>query len=127
MSHLSRLFKALADPNRLRIVNILSENALCVCDLQSVLNLSQPFVSRHLAYLRNLGVVRDRRDGPRVCYSLALEGQLGLALRSFLGEALPLSPNLRADLDRLDELAKAGSLKSRAFEPDWDELSSRAA
>jgi len=44
-----------------------------------------------------------------------------------LGEALPPSPGLQADLRRLDELARAGSLRSLALEPDRDEISSRAA
>src|SRR3990172_11148564 len=52
MTDFAKLFRALADPNRLRILNILSHQAMCVCDLQAVLGLSQPFISRHLAYLR---------------------------------------------------------------------------
>ena len=58
MSPLDRVFKALSDPNRLRIVNILMQRDACVCEIQAILNLQQAFLSRHLAYLRNSGIAR---------------------------------------------------------------------
>jgi ArsR family transcriptional regulator, arsenate/arsenite/antimonite-responsive transcriptional repressor len=112
MTQMARLFRALADPNRLRIVNILSEQSICVCDLQSVLGLSQPFISRHLAYLRRAGLVRDRREGPRVCYSLASDSPAIQALRAFLRQVLPTSETFQADLKRLGSLENSGKLKS---------------
>ena len=66
----SRLFKALGDETRLRIVALLSHGELCVCHLEEALRLSQPKVSRHLATLRAAGVVEDRRDGTWVHYRL---------------------------------------------------------
>jgi ArsR family transcriptional regulator len=66
-----QIFKALADANRLRIVNLLLHGELCVCDIQYVLENSQPNVSRHLAYPKNSGMVLDRRDGYRVFYRVA--------------------------------------------------------
>ena len=72
MNSLDKVFKALSDPNRLRIVNILMQRDACVCEIQAILNLPQAFLSRHLAYLRNSGIARDRREGPRVYYSLSL-------------------------------------------------------
>ena len=110
MTRLPKLFKGLADPSRLRIMNILSCRTACVSDLQSVLGLPQPFVSRHLAYLRKRGLVRDRRQGTRVSYSLALDGPLGHALQAFLRELLPVSGTFQADLERLGELERAGWL-----------------
>src|SRR5450631_4472783 len=71
MKELEQYFKALADTNRLRILNLLLHGELCVCDIQHVLDATQPNVSRHLAYLRNAGLVRDRRDGYRIFYRLA--------------------------------------------------------
>src|ERR1019366_10678173 len=65
------VFKALGDTNRLRIVNLLLHGELCVCDIQYVLETSQPNVSRHLAYLKRSEMVLDRRDGYRVFYRLA--------------------------------------------------------
>lgn len=127
MPQLAGFFKALADPNRLRIVNILSHRNVCVCDLQSILDLSQPFISRHLAYLRRAGLVQDRRDGPRVCYSLATKTPLARALHSFLREALADSPIFQADLKKLVEASAAGRLKSNVLELARGELESQAA
>jgi ArsR family transcriptional regulator len=66
----SRLFKALGDETRLRIVALLSHGELCVCHVEEALGLSQPNVSRHLSILRSAGVVEDRRDGNWVYYRL---------------------------------------------------------
>src|ERR1700682_4626404 len=67
----SRMFKALGDPNRLRIVAVLSHGELCVCHIETALGLSQPAASRHLAVLRNAGVVEPRREGTWIYYRLA--------------------------------------------------------
>ena len=56
-------FKALADRTRLRILALLGNNEVCVCHLHDSLGLPQPTVSRHLAYLRRIGLVNARRDG----------------------------------------------------------------
>lgn len=63
-------FKGLADPSRLRILNLLLHGELCGCDIQYVLDASQSNVSRHLTYLKNSGLVLDRRSGYRVYYRL---------------------------------------------------------
>ena len=68
---MSRLFKALADETRLRIVALLSHGELCVCHLEEALKLSQPNISRHLAILRMSGVAEARREGSWVYYRLA--------------------------------------------------------
>jgi ArsR family transcriptional regulator len=67
----SRLFKALGDETRLRIVALLSHGELCVCHIHEALGLSQPHVSRHLAVLRAAGVVEDRRASSWVYYRLS--------------------------------------------------------
>jgi ArsR family transcriptional regulator len=66
----SRLFKALGDETRLRIVALLAHGELCVCHLQEALKLPQPSVSRQLALLRSAGLVEDRREGSWVYYRL---------------------------------------------------------
>src|SRR5205823_9603235 len=58
---LGSLFKALADRTRLRILNLIVDRELCVCYFTQVLNTSQPKISRHLAYLRRMGIVGVRR------------------------------------------------------------------
>ena len=65
------LFKALSDETRLRIMVLLSEKELCVCQLMWALDLDQAKTSRHLTVLRNSGLVNDRREGLWIYYSLA--------------------------------------------------------
>ena len=69
----TRLLKAFADPVRLRLLNLLSgeREEVCVCHLHEALGLSQPTVSRHLAYLRKYGLVVGRKEGLWVHYRLA--------------------------------------------------------
>ena len=67
---LEQYFKGLADVTRLRVLNLLLHGELCGCDIRYVLEMSQPNVSRHLTYLKNCGLVLDRRDGPRIFYRL---------------------------------------------------------
>jgi DNA-binding transcriptional ArsR family regulator len=67
---LADTFSALGDPTRVRILDVLSHGELCVCDLAAVLKLSQSAVSHQLRLLRGLRLVRPRRDGRVVFYSL---------------------------------------------------------
>ena len=64
------LFKALADRTRLRLINLIGEDEVCVCFFVEVLNTNQPKISRHLAYLRKAGVVSARRDGKWIHYRI---------------------------------------------------------
>jgi len=64
-------YKALADPTRLRILALLVEGEVCVCEIHDTLRLPQPTASRHLAYLRRTGLVEARRDATWMHYRLA--------------------------------------------------------
>lgn len=64
------LFKALADSTRLRLINLMGDDEVCVCFFVEVLKTNQPKISRHLAYLRRAGVVAARRDGKWMHYRL---------------------------------------------------------
>ncbi len=66
-----RVFKALADPTRVRILGLLSGGEMCVCHIHESLRLPQPLVSRHLAYLRRAGLVDTRKNGLWVYYRMA--------------------------------------------------------
>ena len=70
---LSEIFKALADETRTRILYLLSDRKLCVCDLAAVLEMSLPAVSHHLRLLKAMRLVKNRREGKMVYYSLADE------------------------------------------------------
>lgn len=63
-------FMALADKTRLRLLNLMREDEICVCFFTEVLEESQPKISRHLAYLRNTGIVEARRDGKWMHYRI---------------------------------------------------------
>ena len=65
------MFRALSDPTRLRIVHLLRDGPLCVGDLVTVLGVAQPTASRHLAYLRRVGLVVDERRATWMFYGLA--------------------------------------------------------
>lgn len=71
---LDGLFKGFADPTRIRILNCLAAGELCVCDLVDILHLSQPTVSRHLAYLRRASLVESTRESKFAHYRLAKPG-----------------------------------------------------
>jgi DNA-binding transcriptional ArsR family regulator len=68
--HLAETFKALSDPTRVRIVSLLAQDELCVCDVAAALDMSQSAVSHQLRTLRDLRLVRWRRDGRQIFYTL---------------------------------------------------------
>lgn len=83
------MLQGMAEPTRLRILNCLAAAPLVVSDLQAILDLSQPTVSRHLRVLRNLGLVQDTPVARFVLYRLRRhEGPLGRLLRSALDSAV---------------------------------------
>jgi ArsR family transcriptional regulator len=63
-------FSALADRTRLRLLNLMGSDEVCVCFFVEVLKTNQPKISRHLAYLRRAGIVNARRDGPWMHYRI---------------------------------------------------------
>ncbi len=87
---MERLFQALGDATRLRILGLLSTGEVCVCHIHETLRVSQPKASRHLAYLRRAGLVETRRQGLWVYYRLAdardpVEGTIRQAVTHALG------------------------------------------
>ena len=74
MKTTAQIFKALGDETRLRIMALLvGRHELCVCDIMAALELPQSTVSRHLSYLRNTGLVDDRRQGVWMYYTINRE------------------------------------------------------
>ncbi len=118
MKELEQYFKALGDTNRLRILNLLLHGELCVCDIQYVLQATQPNVSRHLSYLKNSGLVLDRRDGYRIFYRLA-DPKQGTRKRifEFLQDTYKSEARLAADKRRLKEAIEAGSCTLGEWKP----------
>ena len=97
------LFKAFADPVRLRLLNLLAGGEVCVCHLHGALELPQSTVSRHLAYLRKRGLVVGRKEGLWVHYRLAKPaGELHRTLIGCLGACFKEIDALKQDRQKLD-------------------------
>jgi ArsR family transcriptional regulator len=110
MENPASYFKGLADENRLRILNLLFHGELCGCDIQHVLSASQSSVSRHLGYLKNAGLVVDRRAANRVYYSLVSMDEPGMnGLFSFLQAIFARNPLLQKDHKKLLSAIKEGA------------------
>jgi ArsR family transcriptional regulator len=102
LPQVERLFQALGDQTRLRILALLLTGEVCVCHIHETLGLSQPKVSRHLAYLRRSGLVSTRRDGLWVHYRLAeLADPLLRTIRDAVSHALWHVPAIQRDAKRL--------------------------
>ena len=98
MQTTAQFFKALSEEPRLRILALLLNGELCVCDLMAVLQLPQSTISRHLAYLRNTGWVKGRRGGVWMYYRLAeMETPLAKELTALLGKILTKLPETQQD------------------------------
>lgn len=118
MRDLEQLFKGLADQTRLRILNLLIHGELCVCDIHYVLESSQPNVSRHLIYLKNSGLVLDRREGARMYYRLAQANEgVHKLLFSFLRDVFKSSEILEEDLQKLKKAIEKGSCTASEWKP----------
>jgi ArsR family transcriptional regulator len=106
----SRVFRALGDETRVRIVALLSAGELCVCHLEKALELPQPTISRHLSVLRAGGVVDSRRQGTWMYYRLAdqrdpeVQAMVETVMRSFSAQR-----TLRADVARIKKNCGPGA------------------
>ncbi len=105
------LFKALADRTRLRVINLIGDDEVCVCFFVEVLNTNQPKISRHLAYLRRAGLVSPRREGKWMHYRLveppdAHAAKIFREVRAWLAN----SAEMQRDKARLTKLCCAPQL-----------------
>ena len=102
LREMETFFLALADKTRLRLLNLMRENEVCVCFFTEVLGESQPKISRHLAYLRNAGLVSARRDGKWMHYKIEIPANFHAAqiLQSTLN-GLKSKDEMREDYDKL--------------------------
>lgn len=118
MERLASNFKALADENRLRILSLLFHGELCGCDIQHVLGASQSTVSRHLSYLKNAGLVLDRRAGYRVFYRLVQSEDREISeLFAYLVPVFAKDKLLKEDMKKLREAIKDGACTVSEWKP----------
>jgi ArsR family transcriptional regulator, arsenate/arsenite/antimonite-responsive transcriptional repressor len=85
--NVERFFQALGDSTRLRLLNLMGEQEICVCYFVEILGSPQPKISRHLAYLRSAGIVAARREGKWMHYRIVMPPHIGAAqiLKQTLG------------------------------------------
>lgn len=76
---MERFFQALGDATRLRLLNLMRDQEICVCYFVEILEQGQPKISRHLAYLRRAGIVEARRDGKWMHYRIVMPPNIGAA------------------------------------------------
>ena len=99
---LDLLFRALADRTRLRLINLMGADEVCVCFLVEALKLTQPKISRHLAYLRRAGLVAARREGKWMHYRLAVPPRPpAAAIFTAVSAGLAEDKEMRLDRGRL--------------------------
>ena len=98
-------FLVLADKTRLRLLNLMREDEICVCYFTEVLGESQPKISRHLAYMRNAGIVSPRREGKWMNYKIEMpENPFAAQVLKDTLEWLKAQDNMRADYEKLAEV-----------------------
>lgn len=106
MEKVTETFKALSDPNRVRILKMLQIRPLCVCEITELLGLATSTVSKHLSILRNAGFITDEKDGRWVNYSLEESGRNPYAQRllSQIKEWLLENETVQSDIDALQTI-----------------------
>jgi ArsR family transcriptional regulator, arsenate/arsenite/antimonite-responsive transcriptional repressor len=107
---MTRLFRALGEETRLRIVALLTHGELCVCHIEAALNITQPNASRQLSLLRAAEIVEPRREGSWVYYRLAKQPDEDCRriLRALI-RAFGRQETLRQDVERLQKASGPGS------------------
>lgn len=103
---LTQIYECLCDTTRLRLLNVLAQGPLCVCHFQEILGEPQVKISKHLAYLRERGLVGVERDGNWMIYELPAKPSRELAANlACLQDCAAENPMFKRDLARLKKLA----------------------
>jgi ArsR family transcriptional regulator, arsenate/arsenite/antimonite-responsive transcriptional repressor len=113
MNKLLNYFKVLSDETRLRIMVLLFHNELCVCQLTGITGISQPNVSKHLAKLRDIGLVKDERKEQYTFYSLNIEDQILEEILKKIVDNIEDYPTLKLDIEKSKAAAKYLELSNR--------------
>ena len=99
------LFKALADRTRLRVINLIGDDEVCVCFFVEALKTNQPKISRHLAYLRRAGLVSARREGKWMHYRLVEPPDLHAAnIFREVRQMMSNNPEMQRDKERFTKI-----------------------
>ena len=106
------IFKAMGERTRIKIVKLLSTKPMYVCELESVLEMSQPRISQHLRILKHAGLVSMQKEGQRAVYSLdegAFEAWIN-GFTDFLRQPLEDLPEFQREIDRIEAMADDPSI-----------------
>ena len=108
MDEFIRVMKALSDPNRVKLLKMLQERVMCVCELRAALRLAQPTVSKHLKILEEADLVRREKDGLWVNYTISGGGRSPYAasLLGHLRHWLSEDAEVRSLLKNLDSICR---------------------
>lgn len=106
MNQLTQVFKILSDETRLRIIMLLAQQELCVCQLSGILDVSQPKVSKNLAKLRDNKLVMDEREEKFVRYTLKTDNKVLITIVNNILDNLDEYPMLSTDRSRLADSEK---------------------
>ena len=106
MRELLKVFKVLADKNRLRILKMLQYKKMCVCELSAALAITRPSVSRHLSLMKDAGLVQDERNGQWIDYSLCKEtiNEYASVIQLHLNEWINDDPAIKDDVKKIKTL-----------------------
>jgi ArsR family transcriptional regulator len=108
MNDIIKIFKALSDKNRIRILLMLTRKPLCVCEIQDILKVTVSTVSKHLSILRDVGFILDEKDGKWVNYRLNTTSK-DIAINQFI-LLLPIYLNddelIKADNERVNSVSR---------------------
>ena len=109
MKNLTKIFKALSDQNRIRIMKMLEEKELCLCEISKVLRLANSTASKHLSILRDAGLIVDYKEGKWVNFRLAQasESMYVREIQKLIKEWLPDDETIRADRKQLLSVNRA--------------------
>lgn len=108
MRRLVGTIKALSDEIRLRIINVIYEQELCVCEIVDALSLPQSTISRHLTVLKNAGIVADRKHGQWVFYKLVIGKEDESFIEALIEKELKTHPAFQKDIQALKKRLEKG-------------------
>jgi len=112
MRELIKVFKALSDETRLRMLELLMDGELCVCEIMQALGISQSRASRNLGILKESGLLVDRRDGQWAHYSISEAGMKNYSrLFELVNNALNEDKTILRDKEGLKKAVKKGKVK----------------
>jgi ArsR family transcriptional regulator, arsenate/arsenite/antimonite-responsive transcriptional repressor len=107
LKQLTKTMKALSDPGRVKVLKMLQKGELCVCEIQAALGLAQPTVSKHLRILEEADLIRGRKQGVWIHYSLETEGSpCPAALLILLRDWLEDDPEVHAIVTSLPSIRR---------------------